>query len=99
MASQTSPTTALHQHHVVQGGRAQPNGHVQLQQPQGPPPGGPSQYLKQANEAIWMHLGTSPWHGPVDVLRGGARVLTRVQEISPNSWASSTARLKPTNEL
>lgn len=58
MASQTSPTVALHQQqHAAQNARSQPNGHVQMQQPA--PPGGPSQYLKQANESIWLQLGKS----------------------------------------
>lgn len=76
MASQTSPNAALH-HHVVQASRQQANGHVQQLQQAAPPIGpGPSQYLKQANEGIWLQLGTSP------LLRahGGVRVLTRVQE-------------------
>lgn len=80
MASQTSPNAALHQHHVVQASRQQANGHVQQLQQSAPPPigPGPSQYLKQANEGIWLQLGTSP----LLRARGGVRVLTRVQEPS-----------------
>jgi hypothetical protein len=56
MASQTSPTAAMHPHHVVQQGRGQPNGHVALQQPHQPKPA--SHFLQQANEGIWLQLGT-----------------------------------------
>lgn len=45
----------MHPHHVVQQARGQPNGHVALQPP--PQTKTPSQYLQQANEAIWLQLG------------------------------------------
>lgn len=56
MASQTSPTAAMHPHHVVQQGRGQPNGLVALQPPQQAKPA--SHFLQQANEGIWLQLGT-----------------------------------------
>lgn len=55
MATQTSPTAALHPHHAGPGGRPQQNGHVAMQQAQGQP--GPSTFIKQGNEAIWLQMG------------------------------------------
>ncbi|KAG9529516.1 hypothetical protein KCU77_g24412, partial [Aureobasidium melanogenum] len=46
----------MHPHHVVQQGRGQPNGHVALQPPHPAKPA--SHYLQQANEGIWLQLGS-----------------------------------------